>query len=122
MAFMFRAIGLVSRIGAALARSSRSSALVDEGIGDDFMVVAQHEAGAHVRVRALALGHGQGRHGCKRGERRDLVVAMQSGDFLDQVFFDGEIETPARGLGDDHSSVLLHVDEVAPQQGENAIE
>ena len=86
---------------------------VNETIIDDLLIIHRHQGIAHCIRRAGLLGHiedGNLRH---RRVGRDVVVAKQTHDFLNQIFFNRHVKAIRRRLYVQHTVLsrahLLHI-------------
>ncbi len=89
---------------------------VNETVGDHFLVTFVVEHGFHTLQRQIRFTMGTHHQPSLHRLIRDVVVAVDTGNFFHQIFFDLHIETPARRNG---CPLVLAFGDVTAQTAQN---
>src|ERR1700687_60541 len=91
-----RGNGVRERERALLGKQPPLQRAVDEAVGDRFRIAAIDELDRLARIADDSFRHRAGALRYRRIDWRNLVVAVDAGDFLNEIRLDGEIEAPGR--------------------------
>lgn len=108
-------VGQAHRVG--VATEILLPGLFDKGEVDDLLVLAPRHQAAHEHGVALRFGARQHADGALGGTHRDVVIAVKTGDLLDEVFLDLQVEAVGRR---GHDEVVPLADHLQVQAAEHA--